>query len=218
MISLILPAILMQAPIRVACVGDSITFGYALPEATRDRNSYPGMLGSRLGGGYVVKNFGHTGSTLMNLDWLPPLIKTDEYKASLAFKPNIVLLMGGTNDGNPRNWEHIGQFEQDLKKITHSYLTMPDHPKVILVIPPRICTKAEKGVIDDAQCNNVNQGLPPMFRSFARTSALQLIDSRLSITTRDCYGVDGIHLSEKGCMKLANQIAATLFQKQKIKK
>ena len=218
MISLILPAILLQQPIRVACVGDSITFGYALPEATRERSSYPGMLGSRLGGGYVVKNFGHTGCTLMNLDWLPPLMKTDEYKASLGFKPNIVLLMGGTNDGNPRNWAHVAQFESDLKKITHSYLTMSNHPRVILVMPPRICTKKEKGVIDDDQCNNVNQGLPPIFRSFARSNALQLIDSRLVITTRDCYTPDGIHLSEKGCMKLANQIAQTLFKKQTIKK
>lgn len=218
MISLILPTLLAQTPIRVACVGDSITFGYALPEATRVRDSYPGRLSARLGGGYLVKSFGHTGCTIMNLDWLPPLMKTDEYKASLAFKPDIVLLMGGTNDGSPRNWSHQAQFERDLKKITHSYLTMASHPKVILVLPPRICTKKEKGVIEDDHCHNVNQLLPPIFRNFARANALQLIDSRLSITSRDCYTMDGIHLSEKGCSKLANQIAQSLFRKQTIKK
>jgi lysophospholipase L1-like esterase len=218
MISLILSAILGQQPIRVACVGDSITFGYALPEATRPQSSYPGMLARRLGGGFIVKNFGHTGCTLMNLDWLPPLIKTGEYKSSLAFKPDIVILMGGTNDGHPRNWAHMTQFERDLKQITHSYLTMPQHPKVILMTPPRICTKAEKGVLEDDHCNNVNQGLPPILRSFARTNALQLIDSRLAVTTRDCYGIDGIHLNEKGCMKLANQVAFVLLKKQTAKK
>ena len=214
MVSLILPALLLQQPIRVACVGDSITYGYALPEATRARSSYPGVLGFRLGGGYVVKNFGHTGCTIMNLDWLPPLMKTDEYKQSLAWKPNIVILMGGTNDGNPRNWAHIDQFEIDLKQITHSFLNLSTHPRVIVMTPPRICTKAEKGVIDDEQCNNVNQTLPPILRSFAKTNALTLIDSRLAVTSRDCYTVDGIHLNEKGCSKLANQVAFVLLKKQ----
>ncbi len=218
MISFLVPILLAPQPIRVACVGDSLTFGYALPEATRERSSYPGVLSARLGGGYIVKNFGYTGCTIMNLDWLPPLIKTPTYKASLAFKPDIVIIMGGTNDGNPRNWAHVKQFERDLKKITHSYLTIPAHPKVILVTPPRICTKKEKGVIDDEQCHNVNQGIPPILRSFARTNALLLIDSRLTITSRDCYTMDGIHLSEKGSMKLANQIANSLLKKQTIKK
>lgn len=218
MISFLVPILLAPQPIRVACVGDSITFGFALPEATRARASYPGVLGFRLGGGYVVKNFGSSGCTVMNLDWLPPLIKTPPYKASLAFKPDIVIIMGGTNDGHPRNWAHANQFERDLKTITHSYLKMPSHPQVILVTPPRICTKKEKGVIDDDQCNNVNQGLPPIMRNFARTNALLLIDSRTSINSRDCYTVDGIHLSEKGSMKLANQIANSILKKQTIKK
>jgi lysophospholipase L1-like esterase len=218
MIALLLPVVFGAQPIRVACVGDSITFGYALPEATRAMSSYPGVLSKRLGGGYVVKNFGHTGCTIMNLDWLPPLIKTDEYKQALAFKPNVVIIMGGTNDGHPRNWTHISQFEKDLKTITHSFLNLSTHPKVMIMTPPRLCTKAEKGVLEGDHCNNVNQGIPPIFRSFARTNALQLIDSRLSITTRDCYGVDGIHLNEKGCMKLANQVAFVLLKKPIIKK
>ena len=95
---------------------------------------------------------------------------------------------------------------------------MPAHPKVILVTPPRICTKKEKGVIDDEQCHNVNQGIPPILRSFARSNALLLVDSRLSVNTRDCYTIDGIHLSEKGSAKLANQIANSLLKKQTIKK
>ena len=218
MIFALLPLLVVSAPIRVACVGDSITFGYALPEATRANASYPGVLSQRLGGGYVVKNFGQTGCTIMNLDWLPPLAKTDEYKQSLAFKPDIVILMGGTNDGHPRNWAHKNQFEEDMKKITHSYLTMPNHPKVMVMTPPRICTKAERGVLDDDQCNNVNQELPQIFRSFARSNALQLIDSRLAVTSRDCYTVDGIHLSEKGCIKLANQVASVILKKQTVHK
>ena len=218
MLSLFLPALLIQKPIRVACVGDSITFGYGLPEATRAANSYPGVLSQRLGGGYLVKSFGHTGCTIMNLDWLPPLVKTSEYKQALGFQPNIVIIMGGTNDGIPRNWAHVNQFEHDLKQITHSFLNLSSHPRVFIMTPPRVCTKAEKGMADDDHANNVNQRLPPLLRSFAQSNALQLIDSRLAVTSRDCYTPDGIHLTEKGSKKLANQVAFALLKKQTFKK
>lgn len=218
MVSLLIPALLLQVPIRVACLGDSITFGYGLPEATRLANNYPGKLGQRLGGGYIVKGFGHTGCTLMNSTWLPPMIKTDEYKAALAFKPNLVIIMGGTNDGAPQNWAHISQLPGDLKVITHSFLTQSAHPTVMIMLPPRMCTKAEGGMFSDEHCQNVNQGLPQIFRDFARANALQLIDSRLSITSRDCYTPDGVHLTEKGHAKLANQVAAVVLKKQNLRK
>jgi lysophospholipase L1-like esterase len=213
--ALIATFLLAPEPIRVACVGDSITAGYGLPKNTAATNSYPALLGKRLGGGYVVKNFGHTGCTLMNLDWLPPLMKTDEYKQSLAFKPNIVILMGGTNDGPPRNWSHVSQLPDDLKKIVDSYQDLPSNPKVYFMLPPRLLTKTEGGALEGDQCNNVNQLLPPIYRGFAKTRNIPVIDSRGAITTKDCYQIDGIHLNEKGCAKLSNQVAFTILKKKK---
>lgn len=214
MVSLLVPMLLAPAQLKVACVGDSITFGYALPESTRAKMCYPGVLSQRLGGGFQVKNFGHTGCTLMNLNWLPPLMKTEEYKQSLAFNPNIVFLMGGTNDGHPRNWSHASQLGNDLKEIVASYRKLPTHPTIYLLVPPRLCTKAEKGVLDDDQCHNVNQLLPPVLRSFAKANAVTLIDTRTVVNTRDCYGIDGIHLNEKGCAKVANLVANVLLKKK----
>lgn len=213
--ALIATFLLAPEPIRVACVGDSITAGYGLPKNAAATSSYPALLGKRLGGGYVVKNFGHTGCTLMNLDWLPPLMKTDEYKQSLEFKPNIVILMGGTNDGHPRNWAHSSQLPDDLKKIVDSYQELPSNPKIYFMLPPRLLPKAEGGVMDDVQCNNVNQLLPPILRGFAKARNIPVIDSRGAITTRDSYTVDGIHLNEKGCAKLSNQVAFTILKKKK---
>lgn len=214
MVSLIAGILATQTVVKVACVGDSLTFGFGLPEATRAKMSYPGVLGFRLGGGYEVRNFGHSGATLMNLDWLPPLMKTDEYKKSLEYKPDIVILMGGTNDGAPRNWQHADQFNEDMKTLVKSYVTLPSHPRVYLMIPPRICTKAEGGVLDDEQCHNVNQLLPPAIRNFAKSMALSVIDARTVITTRNCYTPDGIHMSELGSKKLGNQVAFVLLKKK----
>lgn len=51
------------APIRVACVGNSITFGSSI--ANRDKDSYPAVLGQMLGEGYEVRNFGFSGRVLL---------------------------------------------------------------------------------------------------------------------------------------------------------
>ena len=41
--------------VRVACIGNSITYGARIKN--RNRDSYPSVLGRMLGDGYWVKNF-----------------------------------------------------------------------------------------------------------------------------------------------------------------
>ena len=41
--------------IKVACVGNSVTYGYTLLE--REKNCYPAQLARMLGDGYEVANF-----------------------------------------------------------------------------------------------------------------------------------------------------------------
>ena len=50
--------------IKVACVGNSITYGTGL--ADRDTEAYPVRLQEMLGDGYIVGNFGKPGATLLN--------------------------------------------------------------------------------------------------------------------------------------------------------
>ena len=52
-----------ERKIRVACVGDSITFGARVED--RKINSYPAVLGRLLGARYEVRNFGCSGATFM---------------------------------------------------------------------------------------------------------------------------------------------------------
>lgn len=47
---------------RIACVGDSITYGATIRDKSHD--SYPAQLGTMLGRKYSVKNFGASGYTL----------------------------------------------------------------------------------------------------------------------------------------------------------
>src|SRR5882757_5476065 len=52
-----------RGTIRVACVGDSITFGAGVEN--REFNCYPVVLGKLLGRRFEVKNFGVNGATLL---------------------------------------------------------------------------------------------------------------------------------------------------------
>ena len=47
--------------IRLACIGDSITFGSGIKD--RDKNSYPAQLAVMLGDKWDVRNFGVSGAT-----------------------------------------------------------------------------------------------------------------------------------------------------------
>ncbi|MEG2791940.1 MAG: sialate O-acetylesterase, partial [Odoribacter sp.] len=48
--------------IKVACVGNSVTYGYLIPN--REKDCYPAQLARMLGEGYEVVNFGKSGATL----------------------------------------------------------------------------------------------------------------------------------------------------------
>ena len=51
-----------KGQIKVACVGDSITYGHGVSGWAK--NNYPAKLQEILGDGYHVQNFGHSGRTL----------------------------------------------------------------------------------------------------------------------------------------------------------
>ena len=82
-------------PIRVACVGNSITYGYGLPNPETD--SYPAQLQQKLGKAYDVRNFGHSGATLLSRGHRP-YIEQEAYKNALAFKPCLLYTSDAADD------------------------------------------------------------------------------------------------------------------------
>lgn len=87
--------------IKVACIGNSVTYGLGLTD--RAQNCYPARLQTFLGDHYLVKNFGHSGATLLRKGH-NPYYKTDEFAAAIAFKPDIAIIHLGLNDTDPRDW------------------------------------------------------------------------------------------------------------------
>src|SRR6185295_7772905 len=89
-----------RVPTHVACVGDSITYGYA---ASSSSKSYPSDLQVIFGSSVKVMNFGRNSATMLSNGDLP-YINQSEYTAATTFVSGAgasavvdVIIMLGTN-------------------------------------------------------------------------------------------------------------------------
>lgn len=119
-------------PIRVACVGDSITAG---ARVDADTESYPAQLQRLLGSDYIVENFGLGGATLLKSGRPNVWQRLDDV---LSFEPEVVVISLGTNDtvgGQRRNWENIAQFESDYIELIDQLSRLATRPQLVLCTP-----------------------------------------------------------------------------------
>ena len=117
-----------QSRVKVACVGDSVTYGYGIEN--RDNDSYPAQLQALLGEAYEVCNFGHNGATLLNKGHRP-YTKLPEYSQALDFKADIVVIHLGLNDTDPRNWPyHSEDFIPDYRALIDTFRAVNPAAKV----------------------------------------------------------------------------------------
>ena len=97
----ILGATLLAQPIKVACVGNSVTYGYNIEN--REQDSYPAQLQGLLGDEYEVGNFGKSGATLLRKGHRP-YMEQPEFEEAVKFRPDVLIVSLGLNDTDPRNW------------------------------------------------------------------------------------------------------------------
>ncbi|MBR4963509.1 MAG: sialate O-acetylesterase, partial [Muribaculaceae bacterium] len=94
-LSLIISVLSYADKIKVACIGNSVTYGYLLPD--REKNAYPFQLQEMLGEDYEVGNFGKSGATLLNKGHRP-YTQQQEFKDAMAFGGDITVIHLGLND------------------------------------------------------------------------------------------------------------------------
>lgn len=204
--ALLVPAVVLARPVKVACVGNSITFGYTIPE--REKYSYPSQLQLLLGPGYEVANFGVPRMTaLFSGDY--PYVNTEAYRKSLEFNPDIVLLKLGTNDSKAVNWDKKENFAPDYQKIIDSYAALPSRPRIILIYPLRSYLEETGAISDSVMVNEMR----PMVEALARKNKTGLIDfyGLFGPEWDARYVPDKIHPSAVGAAMMARRIADYLL-------
>lgn len=129
-IVLLLPFLLKAQPVKVACVGNSVTFGYGLENP--EKESYPVQLQQLLGENYLVKNFGKSGATLLRKGHRP-YNEQEEYKNAIAFAGDIVVIHLGLNDTDPRDWPNYGDdFIKDYMALIQDFRTANPNCKIYI--------------------------------------------------------------------------------------
>ena len=143
LLMLLLSAGVLQAKntiIKVACVGNSVTYGYGLKD--RDHDAYPvrlqEMLDSKYGSGrFEVGNFGRSGATLLYKGHRPYILQP-EFHQALDFRPDWVVIHLGLNDTDPRNWpDWKEEFIPNYRALIDSFLVVnPDAHILICKMTP----------------------------------------------------------------------------------
>jgi lysophospholipase L1-like esterase len=188
---------------RIACIGDSITFGASIKD--RATNCWPAVLEDRLGGAYEVKNFGVNGATLLS-DSSKPYVAQGAWKDSLAFEPHAVFLMLGTNDTKLGEKLSGAALEADLKKFIANYRALKTNPRVFLLLPPPVFAKRwginEKTLVDVVL---------PAIRRVGRATDCAMIDLHTPMQGSSSLFPDSVHPNATGAARIAATLHARVF-------
>jgi len=205
-------------PIRVACVGDSITYGAGLKN--RGSQSYPAWLGRWMGPGYDVRNFGRSGATLLHKGNLP-YVKQPQHDEAVAFKPDIVIIMLGTNDSKhhggglattnavAENWRYKGDYVSDYRALIAEFRRANPSAQIYVCCPPP-CFPGRWGIDD----NTIHFEVIPLIRKVAKRSHAKVIDLYTPFAGKSDYFLDTVHPNAAGAKMMAEIVYQALTGRQ----
>ncbi len=216
---LLLPTLLMatgaaRAAVRVACVGDSITYGVNLPP---DR-TYPADLQRSLGPDAVVKTFAFPGLSLLSLPGgnpphHPAYTGTQYYQEALRFNPDIVVIMLGTNDGSfavgaGQTWtQAYGRlFREQYTSLVDSFRQLPAHPQVFLATCPTVFGVNQYAIDPGIVANTV----VPTIVVIGTELRAPIIDVRRATAPFPSDFGDKVHPSPHGAAIIARAVYSSL--------
>jgi acyl-CoA thioesterase-1 len=196
--------------VHVACVGDSITFGYGLQQ------SYPAKLGRWLGTNYDMRNFGVSATTLLHRGDFP-YIGRPAYTNALAFQADIVVIDFGANDSKHpgdgsldatnavNNWRFKSDFISDYKAMIAAFQKANPAAKIFICYPtpdfPGRWGINEKTIRDE---------MIPMIRDVADETGASVIDLHSALAGKSELFPDTVHPNDEGAKLMAAEIFRAL--------
>jgi len=194
-----------EKPIRIVCIGDSIT------EGTRG-NVYPTALRGVMGPGYVVGNFGVGGATL--LPGAAAYVNTPTYAKMLRSQADIVIACLGTNDTKPTTWAMSKSFVPTYMRLIASIRALPSKPQVFVCLPPDAANHwGINGTVLKTQ-------VLPMIRLVAQKTGARLIDLNAPFAVQTAAGTplytDQVHPNAAGAKLIATTVAAAIRAKNRV--
>jgi len=190
-----------QRALKVACVGDSLTYGFGL--RPRAQQAYPAALGRVLGSGHAVKNFGANGCTVLRSGAKPYWDKRALSRAT-AENPDRVVVMFGSNDSKQACWSPAA-FKRDLTALVERFQALPSRPQVLLCTPTPVF-RDRWGVRGQVVADEVI----PQIRAVAADKRLQVVDLHGLLRGAPQRFPDGIHPDAEAARRMAAEVGRVL--------
>lgn len=191
------------APIKIVCVGNSITEGYG---NSSQRMAWPAQLERLLGDAYSVGNYGKSGYCMgKNTDW--SYWTTSNFTNAKAANPDILIIALGTNDADPRRWDVTGgEFKQDYLDMIAEFRAGGRNPILFCTLAPPIFPTATSN-----QNRYIEQKLIPIVREIAAETNAYVLDYHTTMLNNAAAFPDNVHPNDEGAALLA-QVAYERIQ------
>ena len=203
-----------EGQIKVACVGDSITYGHGIKNWPK--NNYPVLLQNLLGDGYHVNSYGVSGRAVQdNSD--QPYRALPHYEESVAYDADIIVFMMGSNDTKPENWFGEEAFRNALVDLLDDYTANGHNPKIF------ICTTPACFFVEDSEGELTSHDLRPAYADLiagivedvAKELGYPVIDIHtLTAANSQWFVKDGVHPNNDGAAAIAQAVYAAIINEE----
>lgn len=197
---LAIPVFSQNYQVRIGCIGNSITFGQNLLNPATD--SYPGQLMVLLQKDYgdtcLVENFGVSGTDMLRKGDMP-IWDQHRFWEGFQYAPDILLIMLGTNDSKPQNWDYYAdEFYDDYISMIDTFLYRNPNTKLILCYPPPAFSESS-GIRDSV----IVHGVIPTIDSVLKKYEGVLVDFHAPLVDSVILFPDKIHPNVEGASVMA---------------
>lgn len=217
------------SPTKIACVGDSITFGTGLkPNDAR----YPQVLGILMGPNFDVRGFGNPGKTAGDYPgqtgrWYG---STKEHEQALDFKADIYICNLGINDTG--RWWNPKLFTKGYHDLFQAWKTAnpkarffawgqlgPDYRGILnkKTFPGNCYPDIRKYATSDNGSSVNRPEAEKLIASVARKHKVELFDALTPLSNHPEWYIDGLHPTAPGARRIAEITFAKLVKSLKLK-
>jgi lysophospholipase L1-like esterase len=190
----------------VACVGDSVTYGFGLTNRASD--SYPAQLATILrsfDNGWETQNFGVSGATLLR-NTNRPYVLQNAYQSALASEPDVVVIELGGNDTARATILQIEQnFISDYLALIDSFAQLPSQPRIFVCKQPPVFGG------NYGSNTTLRDVIFPLIEQLPAHRAVEVIDIHTPMEEFGHLFPDYLHPNAEGAGMLAEIVASVIL-------
>lgn len=182
-----------QKPIKIACVGSSLTYG--LHMANRSKNSFPIQLQYLLGNKYAVINYGVPGAIVFQG-------YNEQVKNVVSAHADIIIINFGSYETGENLQNRRADFEASYASIIDSLRMSNKHARIILLKEPP-AFNSDSTIINPRL---IKHHINPAIERLAFKYNAEIIDLYSTFIDRADLFPDSLHLSSLGATIIARKL------------